>query len=428
MADPAASIDNLLLNLVNHSETGSLLLQAMVLASSIFASWLLTLSFGGSISRLRNGWVADPGGLRKTVFLLIALILVWLGREQLRVWHGEPHLINFFLPLIAALVVVRLLVHGLRFALKNGASLKSWERGISWIIWIGVSLHVTGVLPRVSRALDTVSFESGSHHFSLLLLIKALFVIALSLIGSLWLAQLVESQLMRLPNMDLSLRLALSKIVRSFLLLMGVLIALPAVGIDLTVLSVFGGALGVGLGFGLQKVASNYVSGFIILLDRSVRIGDLITVDNKYGEVTQINTRYTLLKARDGTESILPNEMLISQTVVNHSLSRPDIRMKLPIQVSYATDLDQASEILTALARQHPRVRSGEGEAPKVQIASFGDNGINLNLVIWISDAQDGQNNLISDLNWSIWRAFREHGIEIPFPQRVVHLSQPETN
>jgi small-conductance mechanosensitive channel len=227
--------------------------------------------------------------------------------------------------------------------------------------------------------------------------------------------------------MDLSLRMAFTKAARTFLLVLAVLIALPAVGIDLTVLSVFGGALGVGLGFGLQKIASNYVSGFIILLDRSIRIGDLITVDNRFGQVTQINTRYTLLKAQDGTESIIPNETLITQTVVNQSLSKPEVRVVLPIQVAYSTDLDQAKEILLGVAKNHPRVVQTGAEAPKVLLREFADNGINLDLAVWIRDPEEGQMNLRSDLNWALWTAFKEAGIEIPFPQRVVHLTQEKT-
>jgi small-conductance mechanosensitive channel len=243
-----------------------------------------------------------------------------------------------------------------------------------------------------------------------------------AVILALWASQFIESRLMRVPHMDLSLRMALTKAARTFLLVLAVLVALPAVGIDLTVLSVFGGALGVGLGFGLQKIASNYISGFIILLDRSVRIGDMVTVDRQYGQVTQINTRYTLLKAQDGTESIIPNEMLIAQSVVNHSLSAPDIRIGLPIQVAYSTDLEKARELMIAAAKNHPRVAQGGNEEPKVLLREFADNGINMELAVWIKDAEEGQLNLRSDLYWAIWTAFRQAGIEIPFPQRVVHL------
>jgi small-conductance mechanosensitive channel len=186
---------------------------------------------------------------------------------------------------------------------------------------------------------------------------------------------------------------------------------------------VFGGALGVGIGIGLQKVASNYISGFIILLDRSVRIGDLITVDNKYGQVSQINTRYTLLKSLDGTESIVPNETLITQTVVNHSLTAPTVRVALPVQVSYDTDLEKAEALMLEAAHSQQRVLYDDpGNLPRVFLKEFADNGILLELAVWISDPTEGQNNLRSDINWAIWRRFKAAGIEIPFPQRVVHM------
>jgi small-conductance mechanosensitive channel len=220
--------------------------------------------------------------------------------------------------------------------------------------------------------------------------------------------------------------MALSKAARTVLLILAVLVALPAVGIDLTVLSVFSGALGVGIGIGLQKVASNYISGFIILLDRSVRIGDLVTVDNKYGEVSQINTRYTLLRSLDGTESIVPNEMLITQTVVNHSLSKPNVRISLPVQVSYDADLERAEALMLEAAHsQHRVIYDDPDNLPRVFLKDFGDNGILLELAVWIRDPGEGQNNLRSDINWAIWRRFKAAGIEIPFPQRVVHLASP---
>ena len=221
------------------------------------------------------------------------------------------------------------MIYALRYAFKPRESLKAWERTAAWLIWGAFALHMTGLLPRIHTAMEALSFQSGDHRFSLWLLVQAAVVIVVALIVALALARLVESRLMGITRMNLSLRLALSKAARTVLLILAVLVALPAVGIDLTVLSVFGGALGVGIGFGLQKVASNYISGFIILLDRSVRIGDLITVDNKYGQVSQINTRYTLLKALDGTETIVPNETLITQTVINHSLSKPNVRIDL---------------------------------------------------------------------------------------------------
>jgi small-conductance mechanosensitive channel len=369
-------------------------------------------------------WPAGRVGVRRVAPPLFMLLALLLGREIAGFWLASRHLLNLAVPLLLSLAGVRLAVYALRFVFEPRESLKVWERTAVWLIWGAFALHITGLLPRIHAAMEALSFQSGSHRFSLWLLLQAAVVIVVAILVALTAARVVESRLMGVTQMNLSLRMALSKAARTVLLILAVLVALPAVGIDLTVLSVFGGALGVGLGFGLQKVASNYISGFIILLDRSVRIGDLVTVDNKYGEVSQINTRYTLLRSLDGTESIVPNEMLITQTVVNHSLSKPNVRVALPVQVAYDTDLEQAEALLLQAAHDQKRVIFDDPDnLPRVYLKEFADNGILLELAVWIRDPSEGQNNLRSDINWAIWRRFKAAGIEIPYPQRVVHLT-----
>ena len=326
-------------------------------------------------------------------------------------------------PLLWAWILIRLVTLALRYVFKPSSALKSWERLAGTFIWVIIAFHITGLLPLAHRALEALSFDVGSGHFSLWLLLQAALVIVFAVILALWLAQLIETRLMHLEQMNLSTRLALVKATRTVLLIIAVLMALPALGIDLTVLSVFGGALGVGVGLGLQKIASNYISGFIILLDRSIRIGDLVTVDNKYGQVAGIHTRYTLLRSQDGTESIVPNELFINQTVVNHSFTQPSVRVALPIQVAYDADLNRVRELLTQIARGHPRIiQNDEARQARVYLTAFADSGINLELGVWVRDPSEGQQNLKSDLNWEIWRVFKENGIDIPYPQRVVHL------
>jgi len=414
--------DNLLTRLVADSQDIVLLWQLGVLAACALAAWgamrLARRYFDASLPL----WSAGRAGMRRVGFPLAMLLAVLLGRDIAHLWLANTHLLNLAVPLLLALAGVRLAVYALRYVFEPRASLRLWERTAAWLIWGAFALHITGLLPRIHAAMEALSFQSGSHRFSLWLLVQAAAVVVAAAILALALARIVESRLMGVTQMNLSLRMALSKAARTVFLILAVLVALPAVGIDLTVLSVFGGALGVGIGFGLQKVASNYVSGFIILLDRSVRIGDLVTVDNKYGEVSQINTRYTLLKAPDGTESIVPNETLITQTVVNHSLSRPNVRVALSVQVSYDSDLERAEALMLEAAHSQSRVIFDDpGSLPRVYLKEFADNGILLELAVWIRDPSEGQNNLRSDINWAIWRLFRQAGIEIPFPQRVVH-------
>jgi len=414
--------DNLLTRLIADSQDIVLLWQLGVLAACALAAWgamrLARRYFDASLPL----WSAGRAGMRRVGFPLAMLLAVLLGRDIAHIWLANTHLLNLAVPLLLALAGVRLAVYALRYVFEPRESLRLWERTAAWLIWGAFALHITGLLPRIHAAMEALSFQSGSHRFSLWLLVQAAAVVVAAAILALALARIVESRLMGVTQMNLSLRMALSKAARTVFLILAVLVALPAVGIDLTVLSVFGGALGVGIGFGLQKVASNYVSGFIILLDRSVRIGDLVTVDNKYGEVSQINTRYTLLKAPDGTESIVPNETLITQTVVNHSLSRPNVRVALSVQVSYDSDLERAEALMLEAAHSQSRVIFDDpGSLPRGYLKEFADNGILLELAVWIRDPSEGQNNLRSDINWAIWRLFRKAGIEIPFPQRVVH-------
>jgi small-conductance mechanosensitive channel len=415
--------NNLVTLLIEDSHNIPLLWQLAAMALSAGLSWLLMHLIQPYLHKEDDTWETGRATVRRIGFPLLMLLGVVISREIIGLWQTERHLLNLAVPLLVSLVLIRAVIYALRYVFKPSDRLKTWERFVAWSIWIGFALHVTGLLPRIHHALGALSFEAGDHRFSLLLLFQAATTIIIAVIAALWVAQFAESRLMSVPHMDLSLRLALSKATRTILLVLAVLVALPAVGIDLTVLSVFGGALGVGLGFGLQKIASNYVSGFIILLDRSVRIGDMITVDTRYGQVVEINTRYTLLKGLDGTETIVPNEQLITNSVVNHSLTKPDVRVGVPIQVAYDTDLDQAKQILLEVADGHMRVaKDNAAEAPKVLLQDFGDNGINLELAFWIRDAEEGQLNLRSELNWEIWRRFKVAGIEIPYPQRDVRI------
>ena len=422
----SAPLENLITHLLHESHQVGLLWQFSVLLICGLASWGLTRLFDKLVIDKHPHWQIDRSTLNHVAMPLIALFLVALGRNLLMPDH-EVHLLNVAIPLLVALVLIRVLIYMLRYVFKNNSSINVWERSIAWTIWIGFALHITGLFPVIDAILDNVSFESGHHHFSLFLAMEAIIVVVIAIIGALWLSQLIETQLMRTSVMDPSLRLALIKTIRTLLLIAGVLIALPAVGIDITVLSVFGGALGVGLGFGLQKVASNYVSGFIILLDRSIRPGDMVTVDNRYGEVSQLNTRYTLLRVLDGTEVIIPNETLMTSTVINHSFTKRDVSVRLPIQVGYDSDLILVQELMKSIALKHPRVLKTDGYTASAYLTDFGDSGINFALSVWIADPEEGQAGLVSDLYLAIWAAFKQHNIEIPYPRRDIQILNAAT-
>jgi small-conductance mechanosensitive channel len=287
-------------------------------------------------------------------------------------------------------------------------------------IWIGFALYLTGYLPEIIDAMDHVGFRVGKQYVSLFLVVSGILSILVTMLVAMWFGQVLEHKVMAAKNLDMNLRVVLSKLIRASLVVLGVLVALPLAGIDITVLSVFGGALGVGIGFGLQKIASNYVSGFIILLDRSIHPGDILTVDGRFGKVSQLTTRYLVLQNNDGTEAIIPNEILMTSTVINHSYTNRQLRMGISVQISYQSDLERAMEIMRQVAENQTRVLADP--EPIVYLKSFGDNGIELEIGVWIVDPEEGQLNLRSDINIEIWRRFKESGIEIPYPQRDIRI------
>jgi small-conductance mechanosensitive channel len=387
----------------------------------------LALALGGVAAWLANrrsvaitpDWEVSKGGVLRVVFPVVALLVVLIARRFL-LHKGAHPLLDLAVPLLGSLALVRLAIYIVRRVFPPNALLKASERFIGYGIWSLMALYIIGVLPLLTEFLDGIDITVGKQRISVFLILQAIVTVVITVVIALWVARGIESRVMGASHWDVSLRAVFIKLVRVILLALAVLIALPAVGIDITVLSVFGGALGVGLGFGLQKIASNYVSGFIILLDRSIRLGDLVTIDHRQGVVSQLNTRYTVVRSLDGTEAIIPNESLITGTVINHSLSDKRVLLRLAVQISYGSPLPLALELLTNIGREHPRVLP----APQAGafVTGFGDNGIELELCAWIADPEAGQIHLRSDLFLSIWQAFEENGIQIPYPQREVRI------
>ena len=360
------------------------------------------------------------GGLRRLAFPLTALALVLAARAILQNWLPAS-LLDLAVSLLTALVLVRITIYMLRHIFAPGGWLRSSERYIAWTVWLGFVVYIGGLWPALRGLLHDIGFSFGEQRVSLLLVLQGLLSITITVLLALWLGRLIETRLMGASALNVNLRVMFTKLAQALLLLVAILIALPAVGIDLTVLSVFGGMLGVGIGFGLQKIASNYISGFIILLDRSVSIGDLITVDKYTGQLTKMTARYVVMRAMDGTETIVPNETMITSPVVNHSYTDKRVRVGVPVQVAYESDLEVVGRVLVEAAKRHPRVLPEP--VPKMLIREFADNGINVEIGVWITDPQDGLANLRSDLYFDIWREFRAHDIEIPYPQRTVRVT-----
>lgn len=394
--------------------------QLAIVGASLLLAWALNkLLHRNLMQKAPETWKVGVGGLKRMLFPLTTLAFVYLGKLILQHWQ-HTSLLTLASTLLVAMALVRLAVYTLRYIFSPSAWLKTTENAISGVVWLLVALHLVGFLPEILRALDEVSFSVGKVRFSLLLIVQSLVTVAVTVVIALWLSRLLENRVMRAERINMNLRVVVTKLLRVTLTLVGVLAALSAVGFDITLLSVFGGALGVGLGFGLQKIASNYVSGFIILLDESVHLGDVMTIDGHYGVVSQIRSRYLVLRKLDGTEVVIPNETLIGSAVINHSFTDRKARINLPIQISYESSLEDAMTLMRDVASQHPRVL--KDPPPETQILGFGENGIDLQLVLWIPDPEEGSASLKSSLYLEIWHAFQKHGVAIPYPQRDVRI------
>lgn len=416
---------SLLVNFLDDLDETKILWQLSVLLLSLALAWGFTRLLRSYLPKSEGALKIGLGGVARVTFPLVALLLVVIGKTVLKNWHSI-NLLNIAVSLLLALALVRLAVYALRHIFAPSGWLRSSERFIAMTIWLGLALHLTGFLPEILNAMDDLSFNIGKQKISLLLILSGILSVLVTVVAAMWMGRMLENRVMSTEHLEMNLRVVLSKLIRAVLIVLGVLVALPLAGIDITVLSVFGGALGVGIGFGLQKIASNYVSGFIILLDSSIHPGDSLTVEGRFGTVSRLTARYLVLKGLDGTEAIIPNEALISTTVINHSYSDRQIRIGIPLQISYQSDLERAMTIMKEAAANQPRVLADP--EPKVYLKSFGDNGIDLELGIWIDDPEDGQLNLRSDINLGIWRKFQQAGIEIPYPQRDIRIigGQPQ--
>jgi len=418
-------VGRLLTELFDDLQRGVVLWQIAIIALSLLIAWQSARYLR---RRLAAATVAaDPertmrisvGGMNRELFPVTALLLLLLGRWMLE--YSQPvHLLNIAVPLVLAMVIIRGVVYLLRHTFAPGGLLRSWEMAISWLVWLGVALHIVGLLPAIGRFLEDTAFRVGQQRVSLAMVLTALLTVVLTVIAALWIGRMLEARIMALQHVEINLRFALTKILRTILVVVAVLIALPIVGIDITVLSVFGGALGVGIGFGLQKVVANYISGFTILLDRTVSPGDLVTVDHFYGEVTKLTSRCIIVRGPDGTEAIVPNETVITSTIINHSYSNRRVLMRIPVQISYSSNLETALKLMVEAAYSHPRVL--KDPPPTALLTAFGDNGINLELLVWIEDPERGRLNLNSDLNLALYKAFGANNIEIPYPQRDIRI------
>ncbi|MFO1339346.1 MAG: mechanosensitive ion channel [Burkholderiaceae bacterium] len=411
---PAVTLDELV-SALTHS---SAWIEASVVLGCLGLAWVVV--------RLLRGKEAPAGSVwfgRRIVdgvlFPGLALALAYGARRLLPMMGVPLALFKIAIPVLLSFAVIRLSVRVLTAAFPNSRVMRLAERTISWVAWLAVVGYITGVLPVVMDELDDIHWKLGGARVSVRNLIEGVLSAGFVLVLVLWVSAAIEARLLKgAYGEQLSLRKVAANVVRALLTFVGLLLALSAVGIDLTALSVLGGAVGVGVGFGLQKLAANYVSGFVILTERSLRIGDMVRVDGFEGRITDIATRYTVIRALNGREAIVPNEMLLTQRVENSSLADPKVLLVTQVQVAYGTDLDALFPKMVEAAGTVARVL--KEPAPVVQLSAFAADGLELTISFWIVDPENGAGGVRSEVNLALLRCLNAQGVEIPFPQRVV--------
>lgn len=355
------------------------------------------------------------------LFPLLALGLAYTARIALDEYHRVP-LLRIAVPILISLAGIRLLARVLTTVFPASAFARLIERLFSWLAWLAAVLWILGLLPAVRAEMQGIQFAFGKSRISLLDLVEGVLSAGVVLVVALWVSATIERKLLRQNISDLSLRKVASNITRAVLLLVGMLFALSAIGVDLTALSVLGGAVGVGLGFGLQKLASNYVSGFVILFERSLRIGDTVRVDGFEGVVADIKTRYTLIRAGNGRESIVPNEKLITERIENLSLDDPRLLVTIDIGIGYDSDVELAQSLLLEAAAAEAAVLKEPG--PVCRMQRFGPDALEFQMLFWVGEPA-AQAKARSDVSLGILKRLRAAGIDIPYAQRVVRVEGP---
>ena len=424
-------MQDLLRNIGRHLEallTPASMLQIAAIAISILLAWW----FGHQIrktDRAKLALVQTGLQARLTEALLIAsphvaaLVIIAAFGGVLHALKAQSSIVDLAITLAGLLLLIRLGVYLVRISLGNRT--KGWGNAITFVIWAVLALHVLGWFDPVVQAFDSVGVKTGKGRITLWSVLKLLFTVGAFILIGVWMARWFERRLMAMQGLALSMRIGIAKFSQTFLIALSILLGLNAAGLDLTTLNVLTGAIGVGLGFGLQAIVANFISGFVLLMDRSIKPGDVIsftgmpgTSTEGFGWVQELRGRYVVVRDRDGVETLVPNQTLITNSVINWSYTDPRVRLKLPVRVSYRDDPEVALAMLLKASEDHPRIL--RDPPPVSRMMGFNDYGFDLELRFWISDPQEGVNNVRSDVNRAIWRLFKENGITIPVAQREV--------
>lgn len=351
--------------------------------------------------------------IRRIIIPSLGLLAISLGKNLFKKFGLEFNLLSVALNLTLAWIAIRFCT-----VFTRRPALARWLALVAWGI---AALNILGWLDIITKQLNGITFTlSNDKHVSLLTLLQGGITVILFVWGAIALSNFIEKRLRRARHMSPSMQVLLGKVFRIGLITTAFLFVLNTMGIDLTAFAVFGGAIGVGIGFGLQKVIANFISGIILLMDRSIKPGDVVGVGDTYGWVNALGARYVSVVTRDGREHLIPNELLITEKVENWSYSDTNIRLKIPVGISYNSDVKKAIDIMRNIIEKNPRIL--KNPEPNVLLMGFGDNSVNLEARAWISDPQNGTANITSDILLEIWEAFHRENIEIPFPQRDLHI------
>ncbi len=422
-------------------------LQALLTAITSGETWLQAAAIGAALmsallashrlnlSRPQRAALIGARGARARLTeigvieapVVLALLILLILRTLIAAAGGSVHLLDIAMEMAATLILVRLGMYLLRLGLGPGSWMRKWEQPLTLIIWIGISFQLIGWFEAIQNTLNDINLLPGRGQFTLWALLKGLVIISAFVLVTSVLARALERRIMTIESIALSTRIGINKFSYFFLVGLGVLLGINAAGVDLTALTVLTGAVGLGLGFGLQSIASNFVSGFVLLMDKSIKPGDVIsftgmpgTSTESFGWVQALRGRYVVVRDRDGVETLVPNQSLITNPVINWSYSDRKVRLKLPVRISYNDDPEKALAILMHAVEDHPRIL--HEPAPVSRLMQFSDHGMDLELRFWIADPEAGVNNVRSDVNRLIWRLFRDSKITIPMAQREVFI------
>jgi small-conductance mechanosensitive channel len=405
-------------------------LQVVLIVAAVALGW-----WSAKSARARITVSPDPDNIPDRLRELLyvgapqALMLAVLAAID-GVMHGfgaKANMIDVAVQLAGLMLLIRVAVYVVRVSLGARTRLKGWGVPITGVIWGFLALHVLGWGDEVIGGLDSIGLTAGKTRVSVWSVLKLLVTVSAFVIVAMWVSRWLERRVLKLDALAPTMRIGIAKFLQAFLVGLSVLLGLNAAGLDLTTLNVLTGAIGIGLGFGLQSIAANFVSGFVLLMDRSIKPGDVIsftgmpgTATEGFGWVEELRGRYVVVRDRDGVETLVPNQNLITNPVINWSYTDPRVRLKLPVRVSYRNDPELAMQLLLKATEDHPRIL--HEPAPVARLMNFGDHGVELELRFWIPDPQEGVNNVRSDVNRRIWKLFKEHGVTIPVAQREIRV------